>query len=355
MKISQETSERLVIVEQASVSGYLMSLGCSIIFLPFALSFLAIPGIINNIFVGETLKCERIEPTQVKCQLRENSLINVTGAKVAEIEGDDTTTYLLQLYSKGHTENFVDFSRNSNKATQVSEQINNFIGNLQQRDLEIAIKGDIFSNLVVVFIVVFFSMMGILGISCNMSSLFLEPLKAVWDFDKAQYKLTVTKCFIHRKTKNEYSLLGFTTLVCCQSHFNLANDKEENIVLDFYIPSSEVKAIRDKFVNFLMFTNEQLIIEKSFSRKETWNFFVNERKLRLVRFGKDTIAEYSLLGKVNFEIDDSQKDSDGDTIYQLFLVLDSGEKVNFDSSTNEERLKYDCNLIQELVLSRIKQ
>ncbi|MBW4668783.1 MAG: hypothetical protein KME60_15485 [Cyanomargarita calcarea GSE-NOS-MK-12-04C] len=47
MKISQETSERLVIVEQDnSVSRYLSSLGWSIILLPFALSFLTIPGII---------------------------------------------------------------------------------------------------------------------------------------------------------------------------------------------------------------------------------------------------------------------------------------------------------------------
>jgi hypothetical protein len=63
---------------------------------------------------------------------------------------------------------------------------------------------------------------------------------------------------------------------------------------------------------------------------------------------------YSLLGKVSFEIDDSQKDSDNDTIYKLFLVLNSGEKVNFDSGANETTIKNKRNLIEELVLSRIK-
>jgi hypothetical protein len=357
MKIIHNTSERLIIEQGDLYLGYLRNLGCSVYLLTL-LSLPILPASLQKIFTPEILKCNRIEPTQVNCEINKKLLTKVTGAEVKKIEDDEATIYQVQIYSKGQPINFRDTFTNNEEATQITKQINYFLTNSKQKDFEIVNKGGIMSNLMTI------SFIAISGIStCFLIyHILLIRLKGTWDFDKVNNKLTATNWLIYnRKIISDYSLFDLNSLEMYlhspyywRYNFNLVYSSGSSVNLDFHATLNNAKSISNTLEKFLNVNLNKIILPKSSAKEETWNFFLDERKLTVLRFNRDTIAEYSLLGKVNLEIDDSKKDSDGDTIYQLYLVLDSGEKLDFGSTSSEIGIKDECSLIEELVLNRIK-
>jgi hypothetical protein len=272
MNIVKKTSDRLLLQENRII-GYVSLLAFLTPFLVAGL--IPLIGILASLPRYQTLKCNRIEPTQVNCQVQKHivgiksqdkTFTQVTGTEVIEQEesNDDGTykVYQIKLYTKTQSSNFGEATTDEVETKAITKQINTFLANPQQQTFQV-IKVDQSLGkaveMIAFFLVfaIFWNGMIYLFIWGIFSSACVES----WDFDKTQNQLAITQWFlIKRKTK-----------------------------------------------------------------------------------------KYSLLGQISLKIDDSQNDSDNDTLHKLNLILNSGEKVIWDFGTNKTKTEKLGNEIAQFL------
>jgi hypothetical protein len=83
---------------------------------------------------------------------------------------------------------------------------------------------------------------------------------------------------------------------------------------------------------------------------ETWDFDKTQHQLEitqwfLIKRKTKQPKQHSLLGQLSLKIDDSQKDSEDDTLYKLNLILNSGEKIILYFGTNKTKAEMLSNEI----------
>jgi ASC-1-like (ASCH) protein len=90
---------------------------------------------------------------------------------------------------------------------------------------------------------------------------------------------------------------------------------------------------------------------------KNWNFDKTQHQLRVTQWFliKRKTKEHSLLGQVSLKIDDSQKDSEDDTLYELNLILNSGEKIIWNFGTNKTKAEKLRNEIGQFLDLQVEQ
>jgi hypothetical protein len=90
---------------------------------------------------------------------------------------------------------------------------------------------------------------------------------------------------------------------------------------------------------------------------ENWDFDKTQHQLRVTQWFliKRKTKQHSLLGQVSLKIDDSQKDSEDDTLYKLSLILNSGEKIIWNFGTNKNKAEKLRNEIGQLLDLQVEQ
>jgi hypothetical protein len=278
MNIVKKTSDRLLLQEN-NIIVYLFLL---VFFIPFGwIGLMSLIHILESLPYHQTLKCDRIEPTQVNCRVQkhiigiksqETTFTQVTGSEIIEQEesNDDGTykVYQIKLYTKTQSSNFGIPTTDEAGTRAIAKQINTFLANSQQQTFQITKVDQSLSEAVgkiAVLLVFFIIWTGIP--SLMILGIFSSALVENWDFDKTQNQLRITQYFlIKRKTK-----------------------------------------------------------------------------------------EHSLIGQLSLQIDDSEKDSENDTLYKLNLILASGEKIIIDLATNKQKVENLGNEIAQLLNFKVEK
>ncbi|MBG1270604.1 hypothetical protein [Nostoc sp. WHI] len=380
----QQSSDRFIINSASSVVYPLLSILHLVWIIPLFVLFPAFFIIILTAPRQQILNCTRIEPIQVKCRVQEKTIIQtneeppiqLTGAEVIQQEGsgDDGiyTTYQIQLYSKTKKQDFgyvKDTKEDEAELKTIVNQINLFVANPNQRILQVNQQSQrwvemapafVFLSLwevPVIFVIIFFIIWPI----------FFDLLGETWDFDTKLSKLTITKLYpFQRKTEEEYSLLGQISLqigINCQLYLLLDSKKQliSNLLHgvqveeaykgeNFFCGSPKFAfqvAVQIQQLLNLNKKSEKLTLRQS--KYEIWNFDRNQHKLTVTKFSLPEESEYFLLGQVSLQISNSEKDSDGDTTYELHLILDSGKKLTLYSSYSKATAEEWRDVITEFL------
>ncbi|QFS51095.1 hypothetical protein [Nostoc sphaeroides] len=380
----QQSSDRFIINSASSFVYPLLFILHLVWIIPLFVLFPAFFLITETAPRQQILNCTHIEPTQVKCRVQEKTIIQtneqppiqLTGAEVIQQEGsgDDGiyTTYQIQLYSKTKKQDFgyVKYTKEDEAELKaIVSQINVFIANPNQRILQVRQQSQRWVEMAPAF--VFLSLwevpiilMTIFGI---IWPIFFALLDETWDFDTKLSKLTITKLYpFQKKTVEEYSLLGEISLqigINCQIYLLLDSKKQlisnllhgvqiaeaskgENIFLGSPKFAFQVAVQIQQLLNFNK-ESEKLTLRQS--KYETWNFDRNQHKLTVAKFPLSEESEYSLLGQVSLQISNSEKDSDGDTTYELHLIFDSGNKLTLYSSYSKATAEEWRDVITEFL------
>lgn len=272
MNIIKKTSDRLLLQEN-SIIGYLFLL---VFLTPFVVvGLMPLIVILTSLPRHQTLKCERVEPTQVNCRVQkhiigiksqETTFTQVTGTEVIEQEesNDDSTykVYQIKLYTKTQSINFGKAKTDESGTRVIAKQINTFLTNSQQQtfqitkvDQSLGIAVGAIALLLNIFIIWnSFVYLMILGI---FSSAWIEN----WDFDKTQNQLRITQwSLIKRKTK-EHSLLGQLSLAIDDSEkdsdgdikykLNLILNSGEKMIWNFGLDKKLTEDLSDEIAQLL--------------------------------------------------------------------------------------------------------
>ncbi|MCJ8283650.1 MAG: hypothetical protein MJK14_28685 [Rivularia sp. ALOHA_DT_140] len=200
MNVISKNSEHLVLQKQVGELVYKIKI--LITTLGFILLFFICWMIFHELTTNNTLECNRLESTQVSCQINHQSPIYVTQAIAKDVFGDKS--YYIQLYSNNDKIVFGHSYNIKTKVNKIVEKINNFINNRNLYSLSIN-QGKDWWNISGLIGFLFFPFLIIRKMIWR--SPISSPLKEKWYFDIQQRNLIITKYFEKNKIESqEYSL-----------------------------------------------------------------------------------------------------------------------------------------------------
>ncbi|MBF2063128.1 MAG: hypothetical protein IGS39_01640 [Calothrix sp. C42_A2020_038] len=352
MKIIKKSRESLILSKGNVVFNSLLVFAISVFLFPFASLLLIVPFIplaLHEELKGNTLNCNRLSHGQIQCQINERELIQIAGAKVAKevFENEDSTTeyFQVKLFTNNDVELDFGYKKTSeSEAKQISQQINNFISNYNQKSFSIVQPSEPITTIVAYlynFLMInALAAVGIYGI-IRLSQF---TCKKTWyfDFEKRILIITTTSLIRVKHEKHFLVYLDYQELLYRKNnyyHIHLVKENGEKILLEFNSDLNTVNNI-SQIINELLGIKLEKISASIASKKDYWEFNLKQRNLDI----NGTIYNFS---DINISVN---KDEDDDIVsYDLIITVPSGKKLNFYSHYSQKLVYYQYNLVKSIL------